>query len=179
MGDDLQLTSVRAIPTTLDGAPFVGFIAPDLLLYTSSTGVGKPSGGVPRAWISTLSREPRVDLEVRIERLVHRNGERLQLVVQNQSDTTATGVVLLSSYGPLPKGPGCELTDLREARCRRDSLAAGAEWRMDLVEGESTGYPLPLNVFVAARQLDANPANNQNPEVVERAAGRSRIVVRP
>ncbi|MFN2443329.1 MAG: hypothetical protein ABR517_11660, partial [Thermoanaerobaculia bacterium] len=26
--DDLQLTSVRAVPTTLDGSPFVGFIAP-------------------------------------------------------------------------------------------------------------------------------------------------------
>ncbi|MCA1733306.1 MAG: hypothetical protein LC732_06850, partial [Acidobacteria bacterium] len=77
-------------------------------------------------------------------------------------------------------GAGCELKDLYdEARCRRDSLAAGAEWRMDLVESGGSSHSLPLNVFVAARELDPEPANNQNPEVVERAAGRSRIVVRP
>ncbi|MCA1732213.1 MAG: hypothetical protein LC732_01260 [Acidobacteria bacterium] len=175
--DDLQLTSVRAIPTTLDGSPYVGFIAPDSLLYTSATGVGEPSGGVPRAWISTLTREPQVDLEVRIERLVHRNGERHQLVVQNQSDTTATGVVLLWSFGPAPAGSGCK-QNYPERRCRRDSLAAGAEWRMDLIE-TSTSDPLPRYVFVGAREMDTNPANNQNPEVVERARARSRIVARP
>jgi hypothetical protein len=173
VGEDLQLTSVRAIPTTLDGSPSVGFIAPDSLLYTSATGVGEPSGGVPRVWISTLTREPQVDLAVRIERVAHRVGERLQLVVTNESDTTATGIVLLSVSGPLPTGPGCELKDLREARCRRDSLAGGAEWRMDLVESGGSSQALPLNVFVAARELDTNPANNQNPEVVE-GAGRAR-----
>ena len=175
--EDLQLTGIRAIPTNLEGSPSVGFIAPDSLLYISTTGAGEPSGGVPRAWISTLSREPMIDLDVRIERVVRRDGERHQLVVRNQSDTAATGVVLLSSYGPLPTGPGCERKGF-ETRCRRDSLAAGAEWRMDLVESDSS-HPLPRNVFVGARELDANPANNQNPEVVERAAGRSRIVARP
>jgi hypothetical protein len=175
----LQLTGVRAIPTTLDGSPYVGFIAPDSLLYTNATGVGEPSGGVPRAWISTLTREPQVDLAVRIERVVRRGGERHQLVVTNQSDTTATGVVLLSSYGPVPTGAGCEWSIGFDTRCRRDSLAAGAEWRMDLVDTGGSSYSLPLNVFVAARELDPEPTNNQDPEVVERAPGRSRIVARP
>ena len=166
------------MPTTLHKSSSVGFIAPDLLLYMSAAGAGQPSGGIPRAYITELRREATVDLSVRIERTVRRGKTRHHLVVKNDSATPATGVVLGSAFGPHPVGVGCSTSAGSESRCRRESLGAGAEWRIELVPGWVTSPDLPIHVWVAARELDLDPADNQNPPIVDVPAGRSRAVVR-